>query len=74
MGLLDDLTPHVKRYSCKVATIANELEPEDRAIFLAAIQDRNTWSNRSLSNALRNRGITLVDTSISKHRDGLCSC
>ena len=74
MGLLDDLTPHVKKYSCKIATILSELEPADRAILEAALQDTNTWTSRALANAVRQRGITLVDTSVTKHRNGLCSC
>jgi hypothetical protein len=74
MGLLDDLTPPVKRYSCKVRTISEQLTDKDRATFLAAINDREVWSAIGLSNALKQRGVQIIDTSITRHRDGLCSC
>jgi hypothetical protein len=74
MGLLDNLTPVVKRYSCKVRTVAGELSPEDSKTFMAAVNDRAVWSSGGLSNALAQRGVTIADTSISRHRDGLCSC
>ena len=74
MGLLDDLTPPVKRYPCKVRTILESLDGKDKDILLNALGDREAWSAIGLGNALSQRGLPIADTSITRHRDGLCSC
>ena len=74
MGILDNLQPTNRSYSCRLRTILNELETTDQQILEAAIQDVANWSASALSKALTARGIKIADTSISKHRDGNCSC
>jgi hypothetical protein len=71
--MLEGLTPPVRTYGCKVRTIAEGLEEKDKDILLAAI-DNPEWQFKSLSNALADRGITIVDTAIAKHRRKQCSC
>lgn len=71
--MLEDLKPPVRKYSCKVASIAADLNETDSAIFVNAVNDPN-WQFKSLSNALANKGLVIVDTSIAKHRRKQCSC
>jgi len=40
----------------------------------AAVNDAQRWPARTLSNSLKERGITLTDLTITKHRKGFCSC
>lgn len=71
--MLEDLKPPKRTYSCKVSTIAAELEEKDSKIFLDAVLNPE-WHFKSLSNALADKGITIVDTAIAKHRRKQCAC
>lgn len=73
--MLEGLTPPPGRnYTCKVLTTLTGLSDTDRAILETALADIITWPHNTLSNALASRGITLADTTISRHRKGLCPC
>jgi hypothetical protein len=74
MSLLNGLTPPTRKLTCKVQTTWENLEPEDAEIFDKAVNDSNTWAARTLANALQNRGISISDLSITRHRNGNCSC
>lgn len=74
MGLLDGLEPHKKIRPCRVRTILNELEPKDQATLSTALKSIEMWGSKTLSNALKIRGILLSDSAISNHRRGACSC
>lgn len=74
MGILDDLTPPIKKRPCKIRTELEKLDQADRDVLEAALLDRVNWSAIGLSMALKNRGLNLLDTTITRHRDGLCSC
>ena len=58
---------------CKVADIAESLEPDDRKVLLAATSDL-TWPAKALARQLRERGITVSDTTILRHRRRECPC
>lgn len=74
MGLLDGLEPPVKRDSCRVRTILESLEKKDQEILNNALADEITWKAKTLSDSLKQRGLQIVDTGISRHRRQLCSC
>lgn len=74
MNILDGLTPHVKEVSCKVRLLIKTLSIEDREVLTAAVSDEQRWPARTLQNSLKERGITLTDLTITKHRKGYCSC
>lgn len=74
MGLLDDLTaPPTKVWTCRVRTLANELEEKDRAIFLEALVNPQ-WKAETLSKALSQKGLSIAGSGITRHRKGQCSC
>lgn len=74
MGLLDDLEPQKKTWPCKVRDTLSKLSDDDRAVLTAAIADQVKWPAKSLEKALKARQILLADTTITKHREGICSC
>lgn len=73
--MLEGLTPpRNKTVFCKIDKLAAEMTPEDRAIFMAAIEDHRTWPANTLSNALRQKGVSVADMTITKHRLQACAC
>jgi hypothetical protein len=72
--MLEDLTPPSAKRSCKVGNVAATLEKKDRDILLNAVADRDSWPIKSLSKALRIRGIELSDSPLSNHRAKACAC
>lgn len=66
--------PKNKAVFCKVNDVMNELEEADVEILQAALADTDRWKHKTLSNALRAKGISLADTTISKHRLRVCAC
>ena len=74
MNKLDGLTPHVKEVSCKVRLLIKTLGIEDRQVLMAAVDNPQMWPARTLSNSLQERGLSLADLTITKHRKGRCSC
>jgi hypothetical protein len=73
MGLLDDLTPPVKIWPCQVQKVAESLDPKDAEILLAAVVNPE-WKYQALEMALRDKGISLGQTGIKRHRLRTCSC
>lgn len=74
MGLLEGLEPGKQIRPCRVRTVLAQLDAKDAAILLTAINDANTWAIRTLSNALKQRGIQLSDSALTAHRRNSCSC
>lgn len=73
--MLEGLTPPNSRsVYCKVAQELEALSSEDAAILNNALADRATWGSRTLSTALRARGLSIADTTLTKHRNGVCAC
>ena len=63
-----------RRYPCATRSFYDSLAEADREILMDLLTDSNV-SHNSLSKALREQaGVTLADTSIARHRQGLCSC
>jgi hypothetical protein len=73
MGLLDDLQPPVKIWPCKIRTVAATLDEKDAKILYAAVEG-SEWQIKSLSTALRLKGIVISDVPIKAHREKSCSC
>ncbi len=59
---------------CKVMRTAQQLDDEDRKVFLDAIVDEDTWSAYALDIELRKRGIVCTNDTIMMHRRGVCRC
>lgn len=73
--MLEDLTPpQNKTVYCKVDQLAQELDEADRKIFMDAVDSTGVWGARTLSTALRNKGLNIADTTITKHRNKGCAC
>lgn len=73
--MLDGLTPpRTKAIYCKIDDLSKTLDDNDRAIFFAAIDDHDRWGARTLSTELRRRGLSVADTTITKHRGKTCAC
>ena len=73
--MLEGLTPPAKFIgTCRVETLASELEEKDREIFMLAILDATSWPVKTLSKALRERGLQISDTPIHSHRAKACAC
>ena len=72
--MLEDLTPPQKKTSCRTRTILEELSEQDQKILLNALSKEEDWSHKSLSKELSKRGVVISDVSISRHRQGHCSC
>ena len=75
--MLENLKAAIKnsrRYPCATRTFYDSLSEADQEILMDLLTDSNV-SHNALSKALREQaGVTLADTSIARHRQGLCSC
>jgi len=73
--MLEGLTPpESKSVYCKVKETLSSLDDSDRKILEDALADTERWKHKTLSNALRTKGVSLADTTISKHRLRVCAC
>ena len=73
--MLEDLVPPKnKAVYCKINQILAELDDKDQAILNGALANAEVWSANSLSAELRKRGISVADTTITKHRNKTCAC
>lgn len=73
MGLLDGLTPIKDIEPCKVGRTILELDLDDRAILILALEDER-WTSRALSHALKTRGVSLAVDTLKAHRNNTCRC
>lgn len=71
--MLEDLKPNKRSYPCKVRTIKDGLELEDRIRLESAMRDKS-FAAWALHTALKDKGIYIGDKTIRRHRDGDCSC
>jgi hypothetical protein len=74
MGLLDNLEPHKKARNCRVRTILAELDKDDSQTLTTCLLSPDLWPAKTLSVALRQRGLLLSDSAITHHRSQACSC
>jgi hypothetical protein len=51
----------------------SELSPSDRDILLAALENK-LFSTYGLAEQLTQRGFSISETSVRKHRTGKCAC
>lgn len=73
--MLEGLTPPSKFIgTCKVGSIAADLDEKDKQILLDAVADIVNWPVKSLSKALSERGIQISDSPIYNHRAKTCAC
>ena len=73
--MLEGMTPpRSKAIYCKIADMSAELEEPDKAIFMQAMDSPEQWGASTLSMQLRQRGISVADTTITKHRSKTCAC
>jgi hypothetical protein len=73
--MLEGLTPPPNKAEyCKIAQIIETLDPSDAKIFQEAVNNTELWGSRTLSTALRTRGVSIADTTITKHRSRGCAC
>ena len=72
--MLEDLTPPVRVFPCKVREVADSLDESDSTIFMNAIANPGEWSNNGLAAELTKRGVYISEKSIRKHRRKECSC
>jgi hypothetical protein len=71
--MLEDLAKPDRLYSCAVRNVLATLDAADQKILIAAVMDE-TWKMSTLESALANKGITLGQGAIKRHRFGSCSC
>ena len=72
--MLENLKPPSKIKPCKVRTLLESLEPADREILEAALNDFQRWQVRTLATSLREVGLPISDRPIANHRAKECSC
>lgn len=73
MSLLKDLAIPKKNWPCAVRSTANNLDTPDAEILLAAVMNPD-WQYSTLERALADKGITLSQGTIKRHRLKGCSC
>lgn len=66
--------PKNKSVYCKIDQMKNDLSETDYAIFMDAVNDLEKWKAKTLTNELRKRGVSVSDTTISRHRAKTCAC
>jgi hypothetical protein len=72
--MLEGLTPPKNRaVYCRIDQLLAEMSAEDKQILIDAL-DSPSWSANALSTALRQRGVSVADTTITKHRNKTCAC
>lgn len=73
--MLEGLTPPKNAaVYCRIDQLQEQMSDKDKEIFINAINDDKSWSANALSRALRQRGVSVADTTISKHRSKSCAC
>lgn len=72
--MLEGLEPPKPKFTCKIELLLTDLEKKDAEILQAAIDDVRKWPAKSLQKALKERGLSLADTVISRHRAKICRC
>ena len=73
--MLEGLTPpkNASVY-CRIDQLQQQMSDKDQEIFMDAINNPKSWSANALSTALRQRGVSVADTTITKHRNKTCAC
>lgn len=75
-GLLDEIHEHNSSRRgpvCSVGTVLEALSDADREDLKIALLDKSVKST-AIVKALRLRNISLADSTINRHRRGICAC
>ena len=73
--MLEDLKPPVNQSrNCKVSLVSESLTDADKKILQDAIADANSWPIKTLSKALKAKGVEISDTPLTNHRAKTCAC
>jgi DNA-directed RNA polymerase specialized sigma54-like protein len=73
--MLEGLEPKKnKGVYCKIEQLMKTLDDTDQKILNKALGDKDKWSDKGLSTALRERKLSVADTTIAKHRRKICAC
>jgi len=73
--MLEGLNPPPRVGACAVRTVLDLLDESDCTILVNAISAPiDVWGHVALSQALRQRGVVLLENAIRKHRARRCSC
>ena len=72
--MLEGLEPEERVYTCAVRTLIRTLEPSDKQILIAALENQEVWTHKALERALRQRGLKISEKPLRLHRYGVCSC
>jgi hypothetical protein len=63
-----------RKYPCAIKSFHDSLSEADQEILMSVLSDMSL-SHSSIEKALKQQaGVTLADTTISRHRNGRCSC
>jgi len=54
--------------------VRKSLNESDQKIFDAVIADQDNWSDYHLAKAMNERGVEISESTIKRHRAGLCTC
>jgi len=73
--MLEGMTPPKNRaVYCRIDQLIQEMTEADGKILTEALDNTSAWSANALSTALRQRGVSVADTTIAKHRNKACAC
>jgi len=72
--MLEGLEPRVRLRPCAVRTVLEGLEESDQQILKDALADVGRWTNNGLAVSLTERGVSISEGPIRKHRLKMCTC
>ena len=71
--MLEGLTPPTENFFCLIGRKSLELSKEDQEVLEASLADPR-WSSAALKKALDDRGFSVGETVLRKHRVRECAC
>lgn len=71
--MLENLEIKGRKRNCAVRTLMESLGESDQAILLSNLLDKSI-PHYALQQALKRVGVTIADSSITRHRVAECSC
>lgn len=71
--MLENMIIHSRSYSCAVRTLLESLSEADQVILRDNLANENI-AHYALAQALKSVGIVIADSTVTRHRQGRCSC
>ena len=65
--------PLIKGPACSVAATLEQLNDEDKAALETVLADKR-WRSTDIAAQLQAEGISISDSTLSRHRRGACKC